>query len=49
MAVDDDREHYPPEAPALVVDAAIGLDAAMAAELARRLGSHGKGDHEDGV
>ena len=38
LAVDDDREHYPPEAPVLLVDPAVGLDGAMAAALARRLG-----------
>ena len=38
LAVDDDREHYPPDAPVLLVDSAVGLDAAMAAELARCLG-----------
>ena len=38
VALDDDREHYPPEAPVLLVDPEVGLDAAMAAELARRLG-----------
>lgn len=37
VAVDDDREHYPPEAPVLLVDSAVGLDGSMAAELARRL------------
>ena len=37
MALDDDREHYPPGAPVLLVDSAVGLDAAMAVELARRL------------
>ena len=37
VAVDDDREHYPSGAPVLAVDAAVGLDATMAAELARRL------------
>jgi hypothetical protein len=38
LAVDDDRGHYPADAPVLVVDATRGLDGAMAAELARRLG-----------
>ena len=39
VAVDDDPGHYPPDAPVLLVDSATGLDAAMAAELARRLGA----------
>jgi hypothetical protein len=38
LAVDDDREHYPPGARVLLVDSAAGLDVAMATELARRLG-----------
>jgi hypothetical protein len=38
LAVDDDREHYPPDAPVLLVDPAKGLDEPAAAELARRLG-----------
>lgn len=38
LAVDDDREHYPPDAPVLLVDSAVGLDQVMATELARRLG-----------
>lgn len=37
LAVDDDRQHYPLEAPVLLVDPAVGLDAATAADLARRL------------
>ena len=38
MAVEDDPLHYPSDAPVLLVDPSRGLDASMAAELARRLG-----------
>ncbi len=39
VAVDDDPLHYPSDAPVLLVDPAVGLDVATAAELARRLGA----------
>lgn len=38
LAIDDDREHYPSDAPVLLVDPAKGLDESAAADLARRLG-----------
>ncbi|MBP6004121.1 MAG: hypothetical protein KA746_11865 [Pyrinomonadaceae bacterium] len=37
MAVDDDPEHYPHDAPVLLVDPTRGLDAEMAIELRVRL------------
>jgi hypothetical protein len=36
-AVDDDRLNYPPGAPVVIVDPAIGLDDSATAELVKRL------------